>query len=201
LGEGKKFVRRGSATNLTLSGRSRARILSAKLMGLPVLSEREPLMSCSRCWSQIIIAGLLAVIVVFSSHPAVAVKRHASIPEPLRGSWAPSAEACKNEDKLVVVLSAKAYTGSEESCSILWVAKPPARAARPIPPAHIAATSWPSGTDTLGITAGFAGQFIAIKERTRCEASCPCTSPRAADPNRTPASVPPMPRSNGSAKK
>src|SRR6266566_4415519 len=41
LGEGKKFDRRGSATNLTLSGRSRARILWAKLMGLPVLSEGE----------------------------------------------------------------------------------------------------------------------------------------------------------------
>jgi hypothetical protein len=34
VGEGKKLVRRGSATDLTLSGRSRARILWAKLMGL-----------------------------------------------------------------------------------------------------------------------------------------------------------------------
>src|SRR4029077_18346345 len=41
LGEGKKSVRRGSATNLTLSGRSRARILWAKLMGFTVLSEGE----------------------------------------------------------------------------------------------------------------------------------------------------------------
>jgi hypothetical protein len=69
------------------------------------------------------IAGLLAVTVVLSSQPAVAVKRHASIPEPLRGSWAPSADACKNEDKSVVVLSAKAYTGSERSCSVLWVSE------------------------------------------------------------------------------
>jgi hypothetical protein len=73
-------------------------------------------MSCSRCWRQITrIAGLLAVIVVLSSDKAVAVKRHASIPEPLRVSWALSAEACKNEDKSVVVLSAKVYTRSEES--------------------------------------------------------------------------------------
>src|SRR5262249_271940 len=69
------------------------------------------------------IAGLLAAIVALSSQPAVAVKRHASIPEPLRGSWAPSAEACKNEDKSAVVLSAKAYTGSEGSCSVLWVSE------------------------------------------------------------------------------
>ena len=63
------------------------------------------------------ITGLLAVIVVLSSQPAVAVKRHASIPEPLRGSWALSADACKNEDKSVFVLSANAFTGSEGSCS------------------------------------------------------------------------------------
>ena len=69
------------------------------------------------------IAGLLAAIVALSSQPAVAVKRHASIPEPLRGSWAPSAEGCKNEDKSAVVLSAKAYTGSEGSCSVLWVSE------------------------------------------------------------------------------
>ena len=69
------------------------------------------------------IAGLLAAIVALSSQLAVAVKRHASIPEPLRGSWAPSAEGCKNEDKSAVVLSAKAYTGSEGSCSVLWVSE------------------------------------------------------------------------------
>jgi hypothetical protein len=45
------------------------------------------------------IAGLLVVIGVLSSQPTVAVRRHASIPERLRGSWAPSAEACKDEDK------------------------------------------------------------------------------------------------------
>jgi hypothetical protein len=69
------------------------------------------------------IAGLLAAIVALSSQLAVAVKRHASIPEPLRGSWAPSAEGCKNEDKSAVVLSAKAYTGSEGSCSVLSVSE------------------------------------------------------------------------------
>src|SRR5262249_57383154 len=69
------------------------------------------------------IAGLLAAIVALSSQPAVAVKRHASIPEPLQGSWAPSAEACKNEDKSAFVLSATAFTGSEGSCSFLWVSE------------------------------------------------------------------------------
>jgi hypothetical protein len=69
------------------------------------------------------ITGLLAVIVVLSSQPAVAVVRHASIPEPLRGSWALNADACKNEDKSAFVLSAKAFTGSEGSCSVLWVSE------------------------------------------------------------------------------
>src|SRR5262245_7243993 len=42
-GEGKRLVRRGSASDLTLSGRARARILWAKLMGLPLgLSIKRP---------------------------------------------------------------------------------------------------------------------------------------------------------------
>src|SRR6266436_3682118 len=69
------------------------------------------------------ITGLLAVIVVLSSQPAVAVKRHASIPEPLRGSWALSADACNNQDKSAFVLSANSFTGSEGSCSVLWVSE------------------------------------------------------------------------------
>jgi hypothetical protein len=69
------------------------------------------------------ITGLLAVVVVLSSQPAVAVKRHASIPEPLRGSWARSADACQNEDKSAFVLSATAFSGSEGSCSVLWVSE------------------------------------------------------------------------------
>jgi hypothetical protein len=75
-------------------------------------------------WSRIMrITGLLAVIVVLSSQPAVAVKRHASIPEPLQGSWALSADACNNQDKSAFVLSANAFTGSEGSCSVLWVSE------------------------------------------------------------------------------
>jgi hypothetical protein len=69
------------------------------------------------------ITGLLAVIVVLSSQPAVAVKRHASIPEPLQGSWALNADAYKNEDKSAFVPSARAFTGSEGSCSVLWVSE------------------------------------------------------------------------------
>jgi len=42
-GEGKRLVRRGSTSDLTLSGRARARILWAKLMGLPLgLSIKRP---------------------------------------------------------------------------------------------------------------------------------------------------------------
>jgi hypothetical protein len=74
-------------------------------------------------WSRIMrITGLLAVIVVLSSQPAVAVKRHASI-LPLRGSWALSADACNNQDKSAFVLSANAFTGSDGSCSVLWVSE------------------------------------------------------------------------------
>jgi hypothetical protein len=57
----------------------------------------------------------------FVSHAAVAVKRHASIPEPLRGSWASSTEACQRADKSIIIVSAKTYTSSEANCTVGWV--------------------------------------------------------------------------------
>jgi hypothetical protein len=69
-------------------------------------------------------AILAMTMATFVSHAAVAdVKRHASIPEPLRGSWAPSADACKNADKSVIALSAKSYAGAEGNCAVLWVSE------------------------------------------------------------------------------
>jgi hypothetical protein len=69
-------------------------------------------------------AILVIVTAMLVSHAAVAdVKRHKSIPESVWGSWAPSADACKNADKSVIVLSAKTYTSSEANCSVAWVSK------------------------------------------------------------------------------
>ena len=136
------------------------------------------------------IAGLLAVILVLSSYPAVAVKRHASIPEPLRGSWAPSAEACKNEEKSIVVLSAKAYTGSEESCSVLWVSET-ASARGPSYSAHLRCSSQrsqkgsesdliirPNETNQISIGA----DFSSLKTYQRCLQASPPRCDRAPEP-------------------
>jgi hypothetical protein len=136
-------------------------------------------------WSRIMrIAGLLALTVMLSSQPAVAVKRHASIPEPLRGSWAPSADACKNEDKSVVVLSAKAYTGSERSCSVLWVSET-ASVRGPTYSARLRCTNQLSqkrsesnliirpDNETNQISIG--GDFSNLKTYQRCSPSEPAT--------------------------
>jgi len=128
------------------------------------------------------VASLLAVIVALSSQAAVAdVKRHASIPEPLRGSWAPSADDCKNADKSIVVLSAKAYTSSEGSCTVVWVSET-ASARGPIYSARLRCANQQAkqGPDSnLIIRPGDADQisigpnFSGLKSYQRCPASEP----------------------------
>jgi len=70
------------------------------------------------------IIGALIVVSMLASRAAVAdVKRHASIPEPLQGSWALNSDDCKSDDKSVIVLAAKAYTSAETTCAVDWVAE------------------------------------------------------------------------------
>jgi hypothetical protein len=67
---------------------------------------------------------LLTAVAVLASHAASAdVKRLESIPEPLWGSWAPSADACSKTDKVVLVLSARSYVSPAARCSVDWVAE------------------------------------------------------------------------------
>ncbi|WP_375787561.1 hypothetical protein ACE10Z_08715 [Bradyrhizobium sp. Pha-3] len=66
----------------------------------------------------------LVVSLVISSPVAIAgVKRLASIPEALLGSWAPSADACKNADKSAVALTDKTYAGPAGNCTVMWVSE------------------------------------------------------------------------------
>src|SRR5262249_2209087 len=53
--------------------------------------------------------------------------RRDAIPEAFQGTWAPSADACKNADKSSIVLSAKSYAGPAGSCVILFVMEVPGR--------------------------------------------------------------------------
>ncbi len=66
----------------------------------------------------------LVVSIAISSQAAIAdVKRHASIPEVLQGSWATSADGCKNADKSAVALAAKTYAGPAGNCTVMWVSE------------------------------------------------------------------------------
>ena len=68
--------------------------------------------------------AMLATAATFVTHAAHAdVKRHESIPESLRGSWAPSADACKSGDKSIVVVAAKAYSSPKANCAVVWVSE------------------------------------------------------------------------------
>jgi hypothetical protein len=46
--------------------------------------------------------------------------RHLSVPERFWGTWAPSAELCR-DDKAVITVSPKGYTTAQSSCAIQWV--------------------------------------------------------------------------------
>ena len=131
-------------------------------------------------------SGLLAVVAVFVSHAALAdVKRHKSIPAPLWGSWAPSAEACNKTDKSVIALSAKSYVSSEVNCSVDWVSETPG-ARGSIYSAHLQCSGTaeraqktfsnivllPKDANQLSIGA----DFSSLKIYQRCLASEPATT-------------------------
>jgi hypothetical protein len=70
------------------------------------------------------IAIPLAILIAISSQAAIAdIKRHASVPEALQGSWATSADACKSADKSGVALAAKTYAGPAGNCTVMWVSE------------------------------------------------------------------------------
>jgi len=81
--------------------------------------------------------AILASTLTFVAHAAVAdVKRHADIPESLRGSWAPSTAVCKDAGKSIIVIAAKTYVSSEANCRVGWVSET-AAARGPIYSAHL----------------------------------------------------------------
>jgi hypothetical protein len=84
------------------------------------------------------IPGALIVVVALASHAAHAdIKRHASIPEPLQGSWAADADACKADNsKSVIKLAAKTYSSADGDCAVDWVSETPGQRG-PIYSAHL----------------------------------------------------------------
>jgi hypothetical protein len=51
--------------------------------------------------------------------------RHNSIPEVYWGTWAPTAQMCKDEDKSVIVLAAHTYANPVASCTVNYVRTTP----------------------------------------------------------------------------
>lgn len=74
-------------------------------------------------------AALLAFIAAFAPDaPAAAkggIKMLDSIPDAYWGTWAPRVESCKDGDKQVIILSAKAYTGPLGKCDVASVSETP----------------------------------------------------------------------------
>ena len=73
-------------------------------------------------------APLLALIVVLAAPGADAREiRRDAIPDALQGTWARSADACKDGGKSSIVLAAKSYAGPAGSCIIDYVMEVPGR--------------------------------------------------------------------------
>ena len=71
-------------------------------------------------------ASVLVLIAVLSSPLADAREiRRDAIPDAFWGTWATSADACKDADKAPVVLSAKSYAGPAGSCDVDFVMETP----------------------------------------------------------------------------
>ena len=66
----------------------------------------------------------MRTVIVFASAllsgVALADVRHVSVPEWLWGTWAPSAELCR-DDKSIVVMSEKSYMTSQANCTVQWL--------------------------------------------------------------------------------
>jgi hypothetical protein len=70
------------------------------------------------------VAGILVVAVAFTPCAALGdIKRHASIPEAVQGTWAVGAGGCEPDDKSLIVLTAKTYASGDAKCTVDWVSE------------------------------------------------------------------------------
>ena len=61
--------------------------------------------------------------------------RHPKVPERFWGTWAPTADLCR-DDKSIIIVSAKGYVTAQASCTVQWVIAT-AGAGGPIYSAHM----------------------------------------------------------------
>jgi hypothetical protein len=64
---------------------------------------------------------IIALACEFQSNPSLAdTVRHPGVPERVWGTWAPSADLCR-DDKSAVTVSGKSYVTGQENCEVRWV--------------------------------------------------------------------------------
>ena len=105
--------------------------------------------------------------------------RHPSVPERFWGTWAPTADLCR-DDKSIIIVSAKGYVTAQASCMVQWVIAT-AGAGGPIYSAHMRCSS-PSTPDQDGIGIGSSCRLTMISSRrastsrtSRATKRCPAT--------------------------
>jgi hypothetical protein len=120
--------------------------------------------------------AFLAFLAMLSSQASDAREiRRDGLPESFWGTWAPSADACKDADKSSIVLAAKSYAGPAGNCVVNFVDEVPG----PVYSARMScATSQPPGKTftNLIIRPGTAEQislgstFDSLVAHRRCPA-------------------------------
>lgn len=74
-----------------------------------------------RAGIRLIVAGLALAGVALNGTAARADVRHAQVPEALRGSWAPAAEACPGSPAARLLVGAQTYQSADAACAVDWV--------------------------------------------------------------------------------
>jgi hypothetical protein len=84
--------------------------------------------------------AIIALACVLLSSPSLAsTVRHRNVPERFWGTWAPSADLCR-ENKSTVVVSEKGYVTEQTRCRVRWVTETAGRSG-PIYSAHMRCSS------------------------------------------------------------
>jgi hypothetical protein len=82
---------------------------------------------------------LIAVASALLGGPSLADSvRHLNVPERFLGTWAPSADLCRDK-KSIIAVSSQGYETSQESCEVQWVTETAGRSG-PIYSAHLRCT-------------------------------------------------------------
>jgi len=128
--------------------------------------------------------SLLVLIVVLSLQDAAAREiPRPTIPDEFLGTWAPSAEPCKEGDRSAIVLSPKEYAGPIGICGIETVIETPGRDAPIYSARMLCSSSGAQAQKNLIIRPEGSGQmsvgptFEGLVAHRRCPASVPPAKP------------------------